>query len=283
MKRGVQIALSCIVWIGIIFYLFWAGRLGELKRAETYVSQLEVTVRDSAEIAIIRGEDVRRWIKSAGLDPTGKQIDSVELLAITRMVASHDFVRDVKTSVGLNGAVSVSIKQRQPILRVITESGYDFYYTADEYIVPAGKRSAHYVPVITGRFGLPFDRYFSGRPEEQSEKIEKKSDENYIFLYKLINFVKYIEDSDFWNAQIVQINVLGGSDGVYNKYREPEIELIPRVGDHVVLLGWIDGYEEKLDKLMAFYRKALSHEGWDKWNYINLKFDNQVVCSNKQL
>ena len=76
---------------------------------------------------------------------------------------------------------------------------------------------------------------------------------------------------------MVQINVLPPP----NARTEPEIELIPRVGDHVVLLGWLDGYERKLDKLLAFYRKAMPKEGWDKRNYINIKYDGQVVCSKR--
>lgn len=88
------------------------------------------------------------------------------------------------------------------------------------------------------------------------EETEKKSNESYVFLYKLINFVEYIEDNEFWNAQVVQINVLPPP----NARTQPEIELIPRVGDHVILLGWLDGYERKLDKLLAFYRKAMPKE-----------------------
>ena len=153
----------------------------------------------------------------------------------------------------------------------------DFYYTADGYIVPAGRHSAHYVPVVTGHFGLPFANGFSGQLGAGMEETEKKSNESYVFLYKLINFVEYIEDNEFWNAQVVQINVLPPP----NARTQPEIELIPRVGDHVILLGWLDGYERKLDKLLAFYRKAMPKEGWNKWNYINLKYDGQVVCSKR--
>jgi hypothetical protein len=61
-------------------------------------------------------------------------------------------------------------------------------------------------------------------------------------------------------------------------YHEPEVELIPRAGDHVVVLGQLDGYEKKLDNLMLFYRQAAPAEGWGKWSRINLKYDNQIVC-----
>lgn len=278
MKRSIKHIVTLLVWAGIIAYLLWASHLDARKRADTYVRSLQVTVRDSSATRIIRPDDVRRWIVSAGLSPVGEHFDSVDLMAITNTVAAHDFVRHVKTSVGLDSVVSVTVRQRIPALRVIAAGGYDFYYTTDGYIVPAGRRSAYYVPVVTGQFDLPFRPSFSGRLEEPTDSTSKKVQESYRFLHKLINFVSYIEDDNFWNSQIVQINVTGRPE----LHTEPEVELVPRVGDHVVMLGWLDGYEQKLDKLMKFYRKALPHEGWDKWSYIDLRYDGQVVCSRKR-
>lgn len=277
MNRGLKIILSSLAWAGIAAYLVWAGGLGERKRAAASVHALEITVRDSTDIGIIRRADVRRWISSAGLDPLGRHIDSIDLRAITDLVVAHDFVRSARTSVGLDGTVHVVLSQRRPVMRVVTDDGYDFYYTDDGYIVPAGRHSAHYVPVVTGRFGLPFANGFSGRLTPDPEEAAKKSNENYLFLYKLINFVGYIEENEFWNAQVVQINVLPAS----GRRTEPEVEIIPRVGDQVVLLGRLDGYERKLAKLLTFYRKAMPKEGWDKWNYIDLEYDGQVVCSRR--
>lgn len=278
MKRSIKHIVTLLVWAGIIAYLLWASHLDARKRADTYVRSLQITVRDSSAMRIIRPDDVRRWIVSAGLSPVGEHFDSVDLMAITNTVAAHDFVRHVKTSVGLDSVVSVTVRQRIPALRVIAAGGYDFYYTTDGYIVPAGRRSAYYVPVVTGQFDLPFRPSFSGRLEEPTDSTSKKVQESYRFLHKLINFVSYIEDDNFWNSQIVQINVTGRPE----PHTEPEVELVPRVGDHVVMLGWLDGYEQKLDKLMKFYRKALPHEGWDKWSYIDLRYDDQVVCSRKR-
>lgn len=281
MKRSLHIALTTIIWVAIIFYLLWAGNLGLRKREEAAVKELRVVVRDSADIKIIRSSEIARMIISAGHNPVGEHIDSVDLKAIADLVSARNFVRDAKASVDLEGIVTVSLSQREPILRIITENGYDFYYTADGYIVPTGRHSAHYVPVVTGSFGLPFARTFSGNLKEYIGTTEKISDKSYVFLYKLITFVEYVEGNDFWNSQIVQINVSPGYVTATGDFYEPDLELIPRVGDHVVLFGHLDGYKPKLDKLMSFYKKALSREGWDKWNYIDIRYDNQVVCSNR--
>lgn len=280
MKKIYATSLAAVVWAGIVFYLIWAGHLGAERRADTRVERLRVNVCDSTDIGIVRPADVRRWITDAGLDPTGLPIDSVDLSAITRLIAGSSFVKDVHTSVDLAGRVTVTVSQRKPVMRVVTEPDYNFYYTEDGWIVPAGRRTAHYVPVVTGRFGLPFDRNYAG-PLERTDNGEKKSDGNYLFLYKLINFVEYIYENDFWNAQIVQINVIPGSRRPDGSPGEPEVEFIPRVGDHTILLGTLDDCPAKLAKLLRFYRKAMPVEGWDKWNYIDLRFEDQVVCSKR--
>jgi cell division protein FtsQ len=106
---------------------------------------------------------------------------------------------------------------------------------------------------------------------------EKKSQQTHEFLTKLVTFVKSVEADSFWASQVVQINVLGSSN---NDWKEPLIELIPRVGDHTVLLGALDGGEvARLEKLRLFYSEVLPREGWDSARYINLRYDGQIVCT----
>lgn len=173
MNRAVKRIITLLVWAGIVAYLLWASHLDARKRADTYVRDLHITVRDSSDTRIIRAEDVRRWIVSAGLSPEGQLFDSVDLMAITRTVAAHDFVQHVKTSVGLDSVVNVTVRQRIPALRVIG-GGYNFYYTTDGYIVPANRRSAYYVPVVTGQFDLPFRPSYSGPLREPTDSTSKR-------------------------------------------------------------------------------------------------------------
>jgi cell division protein FtsQ len=85
-------------------------------------------------------------------------------------------------------------------------------------------------------------------------------------LYKL---AKYISHDPFLKAQIDQIYVTELN----------EFELIPRVGNHVIMLGTADDLDDKFRKLIVFYHLGLNKIGWNKYNVINIKFKNQVVCS----
>jgi cell division protein FtsQ len=124
------------------------------------------------------------------------------------------------------------------------------------------------------------------RLEADLREKEKKSHESLLFLSKLANFVKFIGTSDFWSAQIVQINIVGESEPVGSRvygngsWHEPNLELIPRAGDHVVLLGELDGTENRrLENLRRFYLDGLWHEGWGGYTGIDIRYRNQIVCT----
>lgn len=73
------------------------------------------------------------------------------------------------------------------------------------------------------------------------------------------------------------------------------IELVPRVGDHILFLGYLPtsrnknvSYREiiaftdrKLSRLEKFYRYGLSQAGWNKYSYISVEFDNQIICKRR--
>jgi cell division protein FtsQ len=90
-------------------------------------------------------------------------------------------------------------------------------------------------------------------------------------LSDLQELASYIHHDPFWNSQFVQVFV--------NK--KGEIELIPRVGAHIIILGKADAYQNKLKKLKTFYVKGLNSIGWNDYETINLKYKNQVICSKR--
>jgi cell division protein FtsQ len=77
-----------------------------------------------------------------------------------------------------------------------------------------------------------------------------------------------IMQDKFWQNQIVQINV------------QPDLtmELVPRVGDHIIFIGAPLGIAKKLERMRKFYLYGLNKAGWNKYSYINVEFDNQIIC-----
>ena len=91
-------------------------------------------------------------------------------------------------------------------------------------------------------------------------------------LRDIFYFVKYIKNNSFWSALI---------DQIYVDNRD-EIDLFPRVGNHLIHLGTAENYEGKLRNLEAFYDKILPEAGWNRYSSINLEFKDQIVCKRRQ-
>ena len=140
----------------------------------------------------------------------------------------------------------VEVECRRPILRVIANSGDNFYIDEQGEVIEHIARPT-YIPVATGHISRDF---------AQKE---------------LLTLAQFLRADDLWNAQIEQIYVTSNE----------EIELIPRVGDHTIVLGRPGNYAYKFSKLRTFYEKGLSEVGWDRYSRINIDYNNQVVGTKR--
>lgn len=280
MNRRLKMVVGFLVWCALFAYLLTAVRFCSSEQDQLQVKRIEVKVLDSASLKIITPSMVKGWLVRDGVEVKNREITQINTTKIESLVESRGFVKDAKVYVDLNGVLHIDLTQRMPIARVNTVNGYNFYITSDHYILPLQSHYVLYVPIVTGYFYPPFGKEFVGSVDELSDATKKKYRKNYEFFTKLINFVEFIGDDSFWNAQIVQINVHGGAIWTESEpWQEPQVEFIPRVGNHVVMLGELDNVPEKLDKLLRFYKNALRYEGWDSQKYINLRYRNQVVCT----
>ena len=82
-------------------------------------------------------------------------------------------------------------------------------------------------------------------------------------------------DRKFAQTQLYQLEQI-------NVTPRQELELVPRVGNHILFLGKAEDYNEKFRKLQAFYTEALNQVGWNKYERISVEFNNQIICTKKE-
>ncbi len=270
MRRWITITIAVMVWVAVATYIVLAVRLKNEERLSLHARSLSVIVADSAEMDIVLADDVLRWIDSARLNPIGAHIDSIGTDKLETMIAPHPFVRSVKAFGDIRGDVFVVVRQREPSFRIMnTERGDDFYYTTDGYIVPIQPHSAHYVPVITGDVPLPFKVGYMGRWNEADGNYE-----HYLQVFELLrSFVVYITSTPQWSNTFEQIVFEKGQQKGYGYC----VRLVPRVGGHTILLGGLDDYESKLARLVVYYERVASNEGWNKYSEIDIRYNGQVI------
>lgn len=100
------------------------------------------------------------------------------------------------------------------------------------------------------------------------KKLQKKGED----LRKLVNFVRWVEQDDFWSEQIVQITARTTVSGAI------ELELTPRSGRFTILFGRLEDVGGKFGKLLEFYRGVLERVGWERYATIDVRYKGQVIC-----
>lgn len=274
MRRFFCIALQVVVWLAIVAYLVFAARHCRGEQRSEKLHKIEIDVTDYDSLQIVSPEAVRGWLADAGVALEGMGLEEVDTDRIMAVVGAQPFVRGVRAWTEQSGTLHVTLSQRRPIMRVARGGGDDFYISDDLWVLPTRMGCAEWVPIVTGEFGLPFETGWSGELREPEDGNSLR--QNYTFFLKLIDFVRLTANDPFWNANIVQINVRGKAGAP--EWKEPDIELIPRVGNHVIALGTTEDAQAKLAKLKLFYRNVLDHEGWDRYGLIDIRYNNQVVC-----
>jgi cell division protein FtsQ len=111
---------------------------------------------------------------------------------------------------------------------------------------------------VSGAFKLDKVNLASGYSSKGVETLEA--------VYR---YVGLIVQSDFWKAQLQQTYV----------DRQGNFTAIPQVGNHDIEFGTIDNIENKLIKLATFYEQGMNEARWNKYRTINLKYEDQVVCT----
>lgn len=207
---------------------------------------VQVSIEGNATGGFLTPADICRMLTEQELYPVGKHLTDVNLRAIEERLEAQELIERVEAYKTQSGNVKISISERVPVMRVMA-NGQDYYVDRD------GKAlmNTGYVCNLIIATGSISQAYASR---------------------VLAPIGRIIMADDFWRNQIEQINVLPDST----------VEIVPRVGGHIIYIGQPIGVTKKLERLRKFYRYGLSQAGWNKYSRISVEFNNQIVCKKKK-
>lgn len=185
-------------------------------------------------------------------------LNDIDIKRVEEVLEAQAFIADADAFVDDDLQLNIIVTQRVPLLRIIGESGQNYYLDEDGIRMPLSEKYTARVPVVTGNVMLWSDN-FMGDPTNQ--------------LYQLVELARLIREDEFLNALIEQIYINNNGEWV----------LAPKVGDQVIHLGRYDksGAENKLKRLKTFYRQGLPYEGWSKYKSFDLRYNDQVVARKR--
>ncbi|MDD4776948.1 MAG: hypothetical protein PHV53_01535 [Fermentimonas sp.] len=243
MKKILVILIALIVIGYLIFSADYFSESSHNSICEDFV----VVVKDSAQTQFVNAKEVEDLVKRYKLHPVGKPFKEINTLAIRDTILNNKLIESADVFITSKATIVATVRQREPVLRVISDTKGNFYVDKDRKIMPVSSSFAVYVPIATG-------------------VIDEEFAQN-----ELYDFAMFLRNNPSWDAWFEQIVVKKGN----------EVELIPRAGDFRIIMGNLEDYPSKLNKFVRFVEGGLNVVGWNRYSEINLKYDNQVVCTRK--
>ncbi|MEI6764088.1 MAG: hypothetical protein WCM76_00520 [Bacteroidota bacterium] len=264
MKRKI---IVFTVWTFVAILLFALLVVVNKKFGRTACKGVEISIAQNSQNALISENDVRSYLNGLGDTVDGVHLADINIGKLEEAINSDPYVKSTQIYITINGHVRIDVEPRKPLARVQNAMNEEFYISEDGHLMKAGNGKTAYVlfanGLITDIYWPSTDLDF-GNPKKKIDSAICKTS-----LYKIFSLARYIDHNDFLKSQIDQVYV--------DKFGE--LELIPKVGNHIIIFGDADNMQDKFEKLIIFYRKGLINEGWEKYDTINIKYKNQVVCS----
>lgn len=207
-------------------------------------------VKISIEQEMVEGfldvDKVRLMLHNNHIYPVAQPMSQIDTRLIEETLNAEALVEHAECYKTQGGDVCINIKQRIPVVRVMDENGGDYYVDSHGEVMPPTNYTCNLI-VATGHI----NKSYAGKT--------------------LAPLARTLLCNDFWRNQVEQLNVL----------RDGSVEMVPRVGNHIVYIGQPTGVQTKLERLRKFYRYGLSQAGWNRYSRISVEFDNQIICKRR--
>lgn len=253
-KKTIIITLDFVIGVYLVFAF---TKFNKPDESHVICTKVNINIQDEMTNGFLNAKEIKRRLELNKLYPLERPLKDVNVRTIEEYLLRSPFVKSAECYKTQSGVVDINLTQRMPIVRIKSNKNED-YYVDDHYQVMPNTKYTSDMIIATGY-------------------ISKWYAQRYISILS-----KALMVNELWRNQIEQINVLP----------DKGIELVPRVGNHIIYLGYlpesnnaskreqdIEAFvKKKMDRLEKFYKYGLSQAGWNKYSYINIEFDNQIIC-----
>ncbi len=254
---------TIIVALDVVLGIYVAVAMTSFNKAEASSSvctKVAIDISDGNTNGFLSSGEIKKILQRKDLYPLSRKMADIDPRQIEDLLKVSPFVKTAECYKTVDGHVNIVVTQRMPIVRIKSGDGGDYYLDEKGGIMPNSKYTSDLI-IATGNISKSF------------------ATNSVAFL------AETLMTNDLWRNMIEQINVLP----------DQGIELVPRIGDHVVNIGYLPFHRNRVERqkqiedyvvrqmtrLEKFYKYGLSQAGWNKYSYIDLEFSNQIICKKR--
>ena len=247
--RKIIQALVTLLLLGVCVLVM--VRSTKMQKAE-YLRGVHINIENEAYCQFVSKEAIEHILFDNRHTAVRKiLIASVDLKKMERILATNPWVESAQVFSDNQRYLNINVVQRIPQLRVFDQIGNSYYIDTAKHILPISDQYTHY------------EILFVNVPEIKEDSI------GMVLKTKMLTLAKKIKADTFWQAQTAEVIVRDRNN----------FEIIPVLGNQKIILGDTNNLKQKLENIFAFYKKIENKIGWDKYEVIDARFENQIVAA----
>ena len=255
-RYNIKNILLTTLWLafaaGTVVLLVAAIRIKE----EKHCKDIEINIQGVSNNFFVDKKDILRSITAfEKTNPVGKTIGAFNLKLMETELEKDVWIKSAELFFDNNEIMQVNVLEREPVARVFTITGTTFYIDEELAMLPLSEKFSARLPVFTN---FPSDK-----------KVLSKADSSLLMDIKTISLA--LQNDSFSMAMIEQVDITP----------QRIFEMIPKIGNQLIVFGDAKDVDEKLKKLKLFYKEIMVKAGWDNYSVINVQYKNQVVAKRK--
>lgn len=230
-------------------------------RTTAACEDMDVRVMEVAD-ALIDADDMRFAIVDQKGSQIGLPLDAINTADLEKVLKATPYVSRASVYKTIDKKLVVEIEPRQPVVRIIDRRGQSALLDTKGCLIPVSETRPLRLPVITGEFELDPKAVLNCGP------IADDTDD---VLGRIRDFAFAIVADPFWKAQLQHTYLDQNGDFIS----------VARVGGHRINFGRGQDIDGKLNALSILYSEGMDATTWNKYAAINLKYENQIICTEK--
>ncbi len=256
MKRNTQIILYAAAAILLVALVV----LSNITRRNASVRNIKAYIDYCGGDTLISAITLEKWLVQQMPTLPGSRVKQVHADTLLAILQHNPYLASCRVSTTVGGDITIRAQQRVPILHLFY-NGREFYLDSKGSYLPLGSEGMTSVLVGNGYFNvkLPIPLDSLSLPQMQQNRNFR--------LIILYNVAAYLHSHPETGILFDQIYMDKNGD----------IQLVPKVGNHLVTLGDDSDLDRKFYDLLAFYREGFSRVGWDSYKHLNVKYTDQVI------
>lgn len=183
----------------------------------------------------------------------GERFEDVDLRLIERKLELHEFIYNAEVHKDLKGNLNVHVFQAKPVARILEPGKKDKYISKLGEVIPTSTKYTSRVLLISGH---------------TSQYLKEKNLHDDEYSENLLQMIDFINHNPFWKAMVAQLEI----------DKRGNVSIYTQVSKQVIDFGQPENLESKFKRLNIFYDKILPSEGWNSYERVSVKFENQIVC-----